>query len=401
MIMKNTLLCTVVTLCIAMVSSACTTYEREPDFRKQLTNGSARYLGNSYMAGWLPSEERYTQRFTWKMARVAKSLVEKLDPDPEIPMPVLLVTTIVPVDNLYKATSFGRLVTEQLITELSRQGLSIVEARKTDTYIISDGEGEFSLSRKIEQIGNEYSADAVLVGSYSKSGDQVLVNVRLVDAKDSHVIVASGTMMNLKGDRFINDLFLKEDSGVSRHLPEAQPIRLRKHIVPDLDSNAEIVESQIATMAGTLAEGIRENISDDAKFAVVTFVDIDNMSRAATFGRYITDQLIGELKSLGFHVQEVRLASDIFVDIRIGELALSRAMNQVIHNTGADFLLLGTYTKAGDNIAVAARVVDAGTQEVISSGRIIVDAGEKNKFVTAMLENEVTSILPSETVEGF
>jgi len=383
-------------LSMALVSG-CSSYAGDPDFQMRLA--SRRALSPD--SGWLPRRERYTQRFTWKMRHIAKNLrldLKKWKPSDT----TVLMTTIVPVDDLGLATRFGRLCTEQLITELDLQGFKVIEARKTGSYLMRDKQGEFSLSRDPRWLAEEFSADVVVVGVYTKSGNQTLINVRMLSASDARVLAATSAMMNLAGDRFLAGMFVPEKKSGSATPSNSRGIRIRKRVLSEIDSPAEILESQVGDMAGDIAEAAFVKADDSTnKIAVATFVDMDNFYRATSFGRYLTEQLIAEFQSLGFNVIEVRLSPELFVDIRIGELGLTREMSQLMMNEKADALVVGTYNRAGDNITVSSRLVIRGTSKVAGVGRMIVDASSKNKFVTAMLENEVTTVMPTETIEGF
>lgn len=392
--MKNIVALTLA-LSMALISG-CSSYAREPDFQRMLASG----ISLRPDSGWLPRRERFTQRFAWKMRHIAKNLRRDLKEWKPSEITVLM-TTIVPVDDLSMATSFGRLCTEQLITELDMQGFTVIEARKTESYLMRDKQGEFSLSRDPRWIGAEFNADVVLVGSYVKAGNQALINVRMVSVSDSRVLAASSAMMNLQGDHFLAGMFPPEKMKKSATLKNVSMMRVRKRVFSEVDSNAQILESQVGNMAGSIAEAALAKVDAPRQIAVATFVDMDNFYRATSFGRYLTEQLIAEFKSLGFGVIEVRLSPELFVDIRIGELGLTREMSQLMMNKKADALVVGTYNRAGDNITVSSRLVILGDQKIVGVGKMIVDASSKNKFVIAMLENEITTVMPSETIEGF
>jgi len=389
-------------LSVMIVSIAgCVQYKKEPGFQSELARDQYSRSAYGYRPdNWIPYHERYTQRFKWKMQYIARQLGSKVL-TPESNVSTVLMTSIVPTDNLYKATSFGRLCTEQLITELSKQGFKVIEARKTDVYLLRDNEGEFSLSRDAYWLSREFKADAVLVGVYSKSGGQALINVRLVDSRDSHILGTASAHMNLKGDRFLNEIFLKEANASNTGGGGTGEMRIRKKVDSEKDSYAEVLEYKLGNMAGEIKETSEKKIENGKTIAVATFVDVDNFYRATTFGRYVTEQLMYELYELGYNVLEIRNTPDLFVDLRIGELGLSREMSQIIKNRKADAVVVGTYTRGGDSIAVNSRLVIGKTQEVVGIGQIIVDSSPRNKFVTAMLKNEVTTVMPTEMVEGF
>lgn len=384
---------------VSVVAGGCSPFKREPDFKRELAPPQQYYNLGQRDGGWLPRQERATQRFAWKMELLARRLQATISKKSARRMKVLM-TTIVPVEDLGKATSFGRLCTEQLMTELHNRGFEVIEARKTGEYIIRDQEGEFSLSREGRMISEEHKADAVLVGAFSRSGDSVLVNVRLVSSLDAGVVSAASAMMNLRGDRFLNGLFRENGRAADPDEGMGQ-MRVRKRVDPAVDPYPEVLEDDISNMAGEIAETAMDKAGGGATLAVTTFVDVDNFNRATTFGRYMTEKLMAEFRTRGFNVIELRSAPDIFVDVRIGELGLTREMSQIMMNKNADVVVVGTYAKAGDNIAINSRLVVAKTQEVVGAGQMIVEGGARNKFVTAMLENEITTVIPTETVEGF
>ena len=389
---KSTALMTLAAL--AFYAAGCSPYHKEPEFQESLGYyGSVRPERYAGPDQWPPYAALYTQRFAWKMQYVAEQLYSKSKTwAPE--RKTVLMTTIVPVENLRQPTNFGRLVSEQLMTELARKGFRVVETRKMKGYLVRDGEGEFYLSRDIKDIAKEHGADAALVGTFSKNGDQALINVRLVDTQDAHVIAASSAMMDLRGDMFLGAMMDDEKTPSQENGP--REINVRKRVMPGVDPYAETLNDMVHGLAYRLSDAAKPGV-----IAVTTFVDVDNMYRAATFGRYMTEELIGELKGMGYDVLELRASPDVFIDLRIGELGLTREMSQLLNARKADALVVGTYAKAGDNVVVNARMIDSKTKLVVGAGEMLVDAKESNKFVTALLENEVTTVMPTETVEGY
>lgn len=397
-----------------MLLAACSSYKKEPDFVSDLARDSL-FGPAPAMSGWYPRPERHTQRFKWKMQMLAQTLKAQFDASGGAPgegggPATILMTTIVPVENLYRATPFGRLLTEQIITEMNRHGFGVVEARKTDVYLIRDHEGEFSLSRDVDWLGKEYRSDAVLVGVYSISGGQALINARLVDTRDSRILAAASVMMNLQGDAFLTQIVsmaaADDSSSAGKAAAAAQDdsmgsANVRKRVLPGVDSGAEILDAGIAALAAEVAEQARERLGKNARVAVATFVDVNNFQRANAFGRFLTERLIGELADRGYTALEARLAPDLYIDLFVGELGLTRDMSQLMASRRADAMLVGTYARAGDKVAVSARMALAGTQEVAGAAEIVVEAGKANPFVTAMLDREITAVPVTETVEGF
>lgn len=379
----------------AVIAAGCYPYRKEPDFQSRLVPSRPSY-GGQYE--WPPYSAIYTQRFVWKMRYMAERLAAGM-PEGERERTPLLMTTMAPADDIYRGTSFGRLVTETLMTELSAQGFEVIEARKMDGYKILDHEGEFYLSRDVKRIAAEHEAGAALVGTYSESGGQAIINTRIIDTRQGRVIAAATAMMDIRGDRFLGPILTGDGAGGTG--AETPEIATRKKVMPAEDPYSEVLRDMARDMAYDVAEAAAGEAGRAPVIAVATFVDVDNMYRAATFGRYITELLMENLSSMGHEVLELRAAPEVFVDLRIGELALTREMSQLVGSTGAGAVVLGTYTKAGDKVMVSARMVVKKTKRVIGVGSMTVDAGEENEFVAALLKNEIAAVPPTETVEGF
>ena len=107
---------------------------------------------------------------------------------------VVAVSTFVSLDNLYATSSFGRYLGEQLLSTLQQSGLEVIEVRKTPGMMVSQYHGEYALSRSMDEIGLVQAAQAVVVGTYSVAGQDVLVNARLLRNSDNRVL-SSATMV--------------------------------------------------------------------------------------------------------------------------------------------------------------------------------------------------------------
>jgi len=123
--------------------------------------------------------------------------------DPESHTKPILVTSFSNLDNLSETTSFGRLLGEQLIHELKVRGWQVVDLRITKSVIVNPN-GEFSLSRDLGRIRESFPAGNVLVGTYSRTTDGVLVSARIIDVATGHV--QSTAQSRAPRDRFVNNL---------------------------------------------------------------------------------------------------------------------------------------------------------------------------------------------------
>jgi TolB-like protein len=106
------------------------------------------------------------------------------------------VTTFVNIDDLYASSTFGRMVGEQLMSELAMKGFDVVELRHSDALQFLDSAGEFALSRDVRAVRPHRNLAAVVVGTYVVSPDRVYVNARLVEPSTSLILSAGSVEMS-------------------------------------------------------------------------------------------------------------------------------------------------------------------------------------------------------------
>ena len=99
------------------------------------------------------------------------------------------VSVIVDLNKLHQTTDFGRLLSEDLISQLQRKNMAVIDI-KAQNFMLINPKGEFYLSRNINNLRKEYKIGYVLVGTYSVGNYSTSVNVKMIDASngfsDSH-----------------------------------------------------------------------------------------------------------------------------------------------------------------------------------------------------------------------
>lgn len=104
----------------------------------------------------------------------------------------IILTTFVNLDNLSETSALGRIIPQQMATRLIQGGHEIVDLRlRRETLLIKEHEGEFALSRKIEDIARDKQARWILVGTYSVVYDQVYVNAKILQVADGVTMAAA------------------------------------------------------------------------------------------------------------------------------------------------------------------------------------------------------------------
>jgi hypothetical protein len=92
---------------------------------------------------------------------------------------------------------------------------------------------------------------------------------------------------------------------------------------------ASLLNAQIHDIAIQLIENMQGEPGTGGVVGVATFVDLNNLYRTSPFGRYLAEQLMGELQRAGFKVVEVRKTESILIKERYGEYSLSREIREI------------------------------------------------------------------------
>lgn len=134
---------------------------------------------------------------------IAIQLIENMSSGPDAEG-VMGIATFVDLNNLYRTSPFGRYLAEQLMGEMQRAGFQVVEVRKTESILIKEHYGEYSMSREIEEVSKQTSAATILLGTYLEKGGYVFVNARLVATGNN--MIASSAMKIMRRDGFLRKM---------------------------------------------------------------------------------------------------------------------------------------------------------------------------------------------------
>lgn len=123
---------------------------------------------------------------------IAENLVQRAQP-PLMPrqaeMPVL-VTTFVNNSDLTQTSSFGRVLQEHLASRLVQLGYTVREIKLADTLRIEPKSGETILTRDISKIKGGQQAQAILVGTVTRSDRILYISARLINPVNNNIIAS-------------------------------------------------------------------------------------------------------------------------------------------------------------------------------------------------------------------
>lgn len=121
---------------------------------------------------------------------IAENLVDSSMP-PLIPgnpdMPIL-VATFVDNNDLRRTSRFGRLLQEHISSRIVQLGYNVREIKLTRTINIEPKSGETVLSRDLSKISGDLQAQAILVGTLSRSDRLLYISARLVTPENGNII---------------------------------------------------------------------------------------------------------------------------------------------------------------------------------------------------------------------
>jgi len=140
-----------------------------------------------------------------------------------------------------------------------------------------------------------------------------------------------------------------------------------KQTITEKMDEASFLNTQVHEMALQLLKNFSGEPGPEGPVAVATFVDLNSLYRTSPFGRYIAEQLIGELQRAGFQVVEIRKTNSIMIKQKFGEYGLSRDIQEIARDSSARYVLTGTYIARGNYIMVNARLISNDNNMVASS----------------------------------
>ncbi len=151
-----------------------------------------------------------------------------------------------------------------------------------------------------------------------------------------------------------------------------------------------------AGLFGSLHDADPENGDLAGGLIVCSFVDLKKLSRTSSLGRYVAEQLMGELQQHGYTVVELRKGTSVLVQEKRGEFGLSRDPAQLRPDAAAAAMLTGTYTVTGEQVIINARIMDNRTAVLLASASAVIP---KNKVASLLLADS-TSLVTSHKSEA-
>ena len=110
----------------------------------------------------------------------------------------ILASTFVDVKTLEPDSDFGRVIADQVASRFVQKGYNLLETKlRKDGILIHEGMGELLLSRKLQEIGQSFSAAYVIIGTYSVAAHSIFMNVKVISVTNSRIMASGNTEIEI------------------------------------------------------------------------------------------------------------------------------------------------------------------------------------------------------------
>jgi TolB-like protein len=159
--------------------------------------------------------------FSYKIAEnlVDRSLPPLVPRHPDMP---ILVTTLVDNNDLKQTSPFGRTLQEHISSRLAQLGYTVREIKLADTLRIEPNSGETMLSRDLTKLSSGHQAQAILVGTISRSNRILYISARLINP-ENHNIIASDDYQLCMDEEILAMFGLQYQDDVDKAIDKPDP----------------------------------------------------------------------------------------------------------------------------------------------------------------------------------
>lgn len=149
-------------------------------------------------------------------------------------------------------------------------------------------------------------------------------------------------------------------------------IKIRPEPEPEIPT-AEACElrSKARELVQQLVQNSGDGLADEYVLTVNSFVNLNNLYATSSLGRYLSEQMIGELQAAGIGVIDVRKTNSLMIRESAGEYGLSRDINELRRAHDSQAVVVGTYTYGKGQILLNARVLRNSDGMVISHANTV------------------------------
>lgn len=134
-------------------------------------------------------------------------------------------------------------------------------------------------------------------------------------------------------------------------------------------ANAAATLNQVSSfLANQLAHNRNLKNVSDSRIAVASFVNMNNLDETDRLGMALAENMMHEMHVRGFGVVDFKTRQSLKVKPN-GDFVFSRDINELRKEYNIHYFLSGTFTRGADGVVINARLVQADTSLVVSTGQ--------------------------------
>jgi TolB-like protein len=121
---------------------------------------------------------------------IAEELIDTAIPPlvPRHPEMAILMSTFVDNNDLERTSRFGRILQEHIASKFVQEGYTVKEIKLAESLSINPKSGETILSRDLNRLNPDQKAQAILVGTFSRTNRTLYVSARLINPSNNNII---------------------------------------------------------------------------------------------------------------------------------------------------------------------------------------------------------------------
>lgn len=144
---------------------------------------------------------------------------------------------------------------------------------------------------------------------------------------------------------------------------------------PDFFGLSDYLARQLVARSSTQVEGQR--------VILASMVNLDDLQETNSFGRLLTESLATSLFQYGLKVAEVRKGPSLLVKKGSGEFYLSRDATRLAASQKVQAIVTGTYSLTPSTVILNLRMLEAGSEEVLSVAGMEVQRSHNINYLLA------------------
>ncbi len=139
----------------------------------------------------MPYEQNAGVSVSGELNEISRFLVDQLTQNRDInslSQNPIAVTSLVEMENFKSTNKIGLWLGENIMHELQIRGFKTIDFKMMPAIEVTP-EGDFVMSKKVEELRGKYNINYVVTGTFTEYPDGVTFNARIVSMKDS--VIAS------------------------------------------------------------------------------------------------------------------------------------------------------------------------------------------------------------------